>query len=624
MSYIESMNLPSEDISVTGTLRSYLSLGYSNRNCIGEAIDNVKDTGASDIKLFLFEDVQSTTKKYYFVTSGNGNGMTVKQLSEAQQLQQWKHASNKQGRFGYGYGVLRSVLSRNYGIVRWLSCHNDLTQDEINDPYHSGKFAQIEINMTDSVLQNRLIKTTSDEISRKNEVYWTKFAVNQYKTGTVLMIEMTEQKFYELKFDFTNPEPDKNIVLNCSRDYARIIESGINIHYTIDGNEKIIKSLPKPAKSYTLKKKMDIWECQPLEDDLFVQNCTYKVSTMVTIDQEDDNILIYYKQHNRRRTKIIMPSSVSLVRKIATLESIFIRDILRYFEDNNKFFEDIGIAVKNSNNVSQDLQGMIITDMVCRNEKMIVIDTDIEKISGDKDKISCRNDVLNIFHLNYQEYSEQHRFDIINMIDDSFGINVNKGMVHSRSLSTDISLMRGAIKSLVNKKYFYNKIQSIQEDREQDTTIQNCENRGVRGDRDVEDTDEIEQPNNCIIQNKLNFSVRQASRVSQGHDKAVVIANIVSIKKLDLSDDAKYEAVYGAEKIIGLRHILKDRIKYLFGAQSNFILNIPYYKNANSMNFDDYINEIERYIQYSYDNTNERSIGSGTHISKLLTYLQKK
>ena len=104
---------PNEDFDIRGTLRGQRSHGFSNRNCVNEAIDNVKDSGANQIEIYLFKD--DKTNKYYFVTVGNGNGLTVDDLVDIQRLQQWKDASNKQGRFGYGYGVLRSVFSENTG-----------------------------------------------------------------------------------------------------------------------------------------------------------------------------------------------------------------------------------------------------------------------------------------------------------------------------------------------------------------------------------------------------------------------------------------------------------------------------------------------------------------------------
>ena len=339
-----NLNAQSEDFDISGTLRNYLSMGYSNRNCIGEAVDNVKDSGACQIDIYLIQD--DSTGKFYFVTSGNGNGMNVPQLLAAQKLQQWKNGSNKQGRFGYGYGVLRSYFSKNTGIVRWLSCHTDLNEAEKMDPYSSGKYAQIEIDMTQSVLQNRLVKTTNDELSRRNERFWKKFAADEFKTGTVVMIEMPEDKFRELQSEFNHPEPEKNILLGCARDYANIIGSGINISF--NGNP--INQLPRPNEEHSVTKKTQIWQVvDELNDTYFGANTTKKVTKYVTMDEDEDgNGILHsmrsYSKNNSRRARVINPDNVELLRKISTLESIFIHNIQAYFEENREFFENLGIT----------------------------------------------------------------------------------------------------------------------------------------------------------------------------------------------------------------------------------------------------------------------------------------
>ena len=84
-----------KDISISGALKSYESMGYSNRNCIGEAIDNILDSGANKISMYTYHD--ETKDKYYFVTYGNGNGLTVPKLMEIQTLQNFKDGSRNHG-----------------------------------------------------------------------------------------------------------------------------------------------------------------------------------------------------------------------------------------------------------------------------------------------------------------------------------------------------------------------------------------------------------------------------------------------------------------------------------------------------------------------------------------------
>ena len=58
---------PNEDFDIRGTLRGYCSHGFSNRNCVNEAIDNVKDSGASQIEIYLVKDAKTNRNVRNFV-----------------------------------------------------------------------------------------------------------------------------------------------------------------------------------------------------------------------------------------------------------------------------------------------------------------------------------------------------------------------------------------------------------------------------------------------------------------------------------------------------------------------------------------------------------------------------
>jgi len=101
-----------------------------------------------------------------------------------------------------------------------------------------------------------------------------------------------------------------------------------------------------------------------------------------------------------------------------------------------------------------------------------------------------------------------------------------------------------------------------------------------------------------------------------------VLAKLNSLTTLNLSDEVKIEAIHGAEGAVkGLKNILKDRIRHKFGQNANFIIGMPCFTDDNGMSFENYINEIDRYIIDGY-NVTERSIGSGTDIHNLVVYLQ--
>jgi len=495
-----------KDISISGALKSYESMGYSNRNCIGEAIDNILDSGANEISMYTYHD--ETKDKYYFVTSGNGNGLTVPKLMEIQTLQHFKDGSQNHGRFGFGYAVLRSVFSKNMGITRWLSCHTDLNDNEKTSKYTSGKYAQITIDMTKSIEESRIVKTPCEEINRINERWWEKFAIDIFKTGTVVMVEMPKDKFRELETDFRNPEPEKNILLGCARDYANIIRDGVSISY----NGNIINALPKPGEEHSHTKKIGIYECETLDDDNFGKNAKHKVKNLVTLDEnkytgdDKERHYRYYYKNNSKRNKFINHKDINIVRKICTLESIFIHDIKGYFEKHLRFFKNLGVNdIFRKSRVSRPIQTMIITDMICRNNKMILIDADNEKISGDTKQYCCRNDVINIFHLDYSIYKEDKniRDIIINNIDDLFGINVNKGMVYRRSLNNDINLIMSTIKIIVNKDWFWKNGQRDRHNKKtktDDTTVKktNKKTKVVNINKSNKKKQAVKKPTNTI------------------------------------------------------------------------------------------------------------------------------
>jgi hypothetical protein len=519
---------PNEDFDISGTLRSYRSHGFSNRNCVNEAIDNVKDSGASQIEIYLFKDEKDN--KHYFVTVGNGDGLTVDELKKIQRLQQWKSASNKQGRFGHGYGVLRSVFSENTGKVIWLSCHTDLNELQKSDPFQSGKYAQIEIDMDLCIQQNLIHKVPNDELSRRNERFWNKFAIEKHKTGTVVMIEMPERKFKELEANFSSPEPEKNIILGCTRDYGNLIREGLILKF----NGETITPLPRPSEQHSKTKKRQIWECEPIDDELWIgTNIKKKIKTYVTIEEDEEgnplpNTMKMYYKNNNRRTKtvsnpenIIFPEDyyweggeeeedeeddeedeededttpkVTLLKKICVIESIFIHDKGGYFEENRVFFENLGIIAMRQTLLSQSLQAMIIADLVCRNGKMILMDPDTESDSGNTDKLRCRNDVINIFHLDYTGLDNEDA----NKLDKLFGINVNKGEIYRRNLNDDTKFIIGCIKSLVNKSYFYETvilppyILKVQAEKAAELATQETQQKSNSED-DVEDEEEEEE-----------------------------------------------------------------------------------------------------------------------------------
>ena len=116
-----------EDNSITGQLKNFMHMGFSDTQCITESIENVIDSGANNVKLSFYYDKKS--EKRYFVSAGNGKGMTIAKMIYAQIMNNFKESrKGKNGKFGYGYAVMRSVFSQNTGKI--IVVLSNLTEEE--------------------------------------------------------------------------------------------------------------------------------------------------------------------------------------------------------------------------------------------------------------------------------------------------------------------------------------------------------------------------------------------------------------------------------------------------------------------------------------------------------------
>jgi hypothetical protein len=175
--------------------------------------------------------------------------------------------------------------------------------------------------------------------------------------------------------------------------------------------------------------------------------------------EEDDegnaiaNTMKYFYKNRNRYCRSIDPDTVTLLRKVADVESIHVLDIQSYFQQQQEFWENIGVEWGKPDKINQMLQSYVISDLVCRNNKLILIDPDTEKGLGNFGERKCRDNVINIFHLNL-ELEEEER----NQVDSTFAININKGMVYRRDFKLNMGLVIALIKTSINKTGFYNTV----------------------------------------------------------------------------------------------------------------------------------------------------------------------
>ena len=272
------------DFDLAGTLENYRNLGFTFLNCVEETIDNTIDSGSTKVRISI--DEHEAHDKNYYVIAGNGSGLDKQQLMSIQKLQQRKNASLKNGRFGYGAAVSRSVITENEGSAIMLSNRKSVPENQRDDPFATDCYAQIVVDLARSMEENRLIKEPSDEISRKYAPLWNKFAIDKFEPGVVLLFEITAEMRERLLHDFTNADrPHRNIKLAIARDYR---EFGVEFKV----NDEIVESLPYPTPENSMVIRKQLWLVEPISDEVFtaagVRLTDFKVREIVQFESDEN------------------------------------------------------------------------------------------------------------------------------------------------------------------------------------------------------------------------------------------------------------------------------------------------------------------------------------------------
>ena len=440
------------DFDLAGTLENYRNLGFTLLNCVEETIDNTIDSGSTKVRIYVI--YHEAHDKSYYVIAGNGAGLDKQQLMSIQKLQQRKNASRKNGRFGFGAAVSRSVLTENKGSAIMLSNHKSVPENQRDDPFATDCYAQIVVDLARSMEEGRLVKEPSDEISRRYAPLWNKFAIDKFEPGVVLLFELTDEMRERLLHDFTNADrPHRNIKLAIARDYREF-----DVEFKV--NDEIVEPLPYPTPENSMVIRKQLWLVEPISDEVFeslrVKPTDFKVREIVQFDSDengnrlDDTAVVLYK-NRQRHCKPIDIEDITLKHKILDSEHYLIKSIPQYFNRNAEFFESLGFTVANRD-IPDVLKIQIVNDGIFRNSKFIALDTDPEKAKGDGKggKHRGRKDVINIFKL-YNELTQEQ----LNEQDNLININVNKSLIKRDSCHDDINYWLSYVKTS-NMTYYWN------------------------------------------------------------------------------------------------------------------------------------------------------------------------
>jgi hypothetical protein len=199
-------------ISASGTVRSLLSLGFTDQDALHELIDNALDAHSNLVRIRL------STSDHTLYIDDAGRGMNKTKLAKALCIFNGKPASDSIGIYGVGVKAGHAVLSNEETVTRILSKSCD---DE--DVY------EIAADWP-GALESDEWHPTPSEVSAKRLPLWEAGCLNPAQ-GTVTVIPMPVVKFNALLNDLPQ------LMSSIGQTYEAHLRSGSRIRVEVDGTE---------------------------------------------------------------------------------------------------------------------------------------------------------------------------------------------------------------------------------------------------------------------------------------------------------------------------------------------------------------------------------------------------
>ena len=230
-------------IKISGLIQNMLDSGFSNRDCIGEGLDNARKAKATCIRIVL----NKKTNTLYFID--DGHGMNEATLTQSCILHDRKKASaDGQGCFGIG---------GNHMMVQFTQ--HQFATTTISRSQETGELFEIKADWKKAVEEN-YYHPVSHEITMKNSEVWNKYAFDPENSGTIHVIPCEEGVFQDLVYIFTTTDYEHDLVHDIGKKYYRAIDAGLQIELVVDDSVRIVESIdPLSWKQHTNeKRKQDI------------------------------------------------------------------------------------------------------------------------------------------------------------------------------------------------------------------------------------------------------------------------------------------------------------------------------------------------------------------------------
>lgn len=207
------------DISVSGALKSLLHQAFGIKDCDGECRDNSLGQGEATI---LEMDIYPEENKVIY--GDNGRGMTKTELENACVLHKTSEASDtKQGLFGIGLKALNINFTN---LEKSSTIYSKTKSDDA-----PRKLIQ---DWPSFINTDTYVNRTMDEISSKSEQEWNTHAVDP-SHGTVLIINCAPDIIKELYEAITSNEIVNSLVYHLGWTYRKSLNKGVKMNIKING-----------------------------------------------------------------------------------------------------------------------------------------------------------------------------------------------------------------------------------------------------------------------------------------------------------------------------------------------------------------------------------------------------
>jgi len=229
-------------VNISGLLKNLLASGFNTRDCIGEMLDNCIGAKSNNINIIL------NTKLNILIFSDDGCGMTKEELGISHILHNRTDTSiEKDGRYGIGGKHARSHFTQNIGIAKTISKfidtehnNNEPNNNEPNDKYENINTVEIDY---DYCIKNNILKIHPDGIKFSDAKIWDKYAINQFKKGTIVYINCHPSITEEIKMMFETTNICNSISYYIASTYNETIEIGTKIKIICDSKEYNIEPI---------------------------------------------------------------------------------------------------------------------------------------------------------------------------------------------------------------------------------------------------------------------------------------------------------------------------------------------------------------------------------------------